>query len=113
MYEYYKTRKHLIMVNNCITPISEAWGDFNDLEDPVNLRDYAYDRNGNATMDYNASINKPGDIKYNYLNLPEEIKFNDNARRIKYIYDATGNKLAKVLEADDAGNADLKREVYD
>jgi RHS repeat-associated protein len=55
--------------------------------------DYAYDANGNMTMDRNKSIN-PGGIKYNYLNLPIEVA-KSTGDKIVYIYDATGRKLTQ------------------
>ncbi len=54
--------------------------------------DYAYDANGNLTIDKNKKITL---ITYNLLNLPEEITFLDNSK-IQYIYDASGAKLQKI-----------------
>jgi RHS repeat-associated protein len=56
--------------------------------------DYSYDANGNLTADKNKKIST---IQYNYLNLPEFIKFIDNSS-IRYIYDASGVKLRKVAK---------------
>ncbi|WP_350288847.1 DUF6443 domain-containing protein [uncultured Croceitalea sp.] len=59
--------------------------------------DYAYDSNGNLTMDLNKDIRTNG-IKYNHLNLPIEIKFsNSNTKKIEFTYDATGLKLEKKV----------------
>src|SRR5690606_1164448 len=59
--------------------------------------DYAYDTNGNLTSDLNKGI-QTGGIKYNYLNLPTEVKFNNSTSQvIKYTYDATGVKLKKEI----------------
>ena len=55
--------------------------------------DYAYDDNGNMTEDLNKGISN---ISYNYLNLPEQITFN-NGNSIQYIYDASGMKLEKQV----------------
>ncbi len=55
--------------------------------------EYTYDANGNMTKDLNKNIDS---IRYNYLNLPERIKIAMNGlNHIKYLYDATGTKLAK------------------
>lgn len=55
--------------------------------------DYDYDANGNMTKDKNKGISS---ITYNYLNLPEQITF-DNGSTISYIYDATGIKQEKIV----------------
>ena len=61
--------------------------------------DHTYDANGNMNTD----PSKGTTIKYNYLNLPKEVSFgaNDNLR---YTYDATGSKLAKVVDGINAEN---------
>jgi RHS repeat-associated protein len=56
------------------------------------ITDYAYDVNGNITVDRNKNISN---ITYNYLNLPETIAAGAKGT-ISYTYDATGNKLKKV-----------------
>ena len=53
--------------------------------------DYKYDANGNLTSDQNKGITK---IKYNHLNLPTEIIF-ENGSVISYLYNATGQKTQK------------------
>ncbi|WP_430412834.1 DUF6443 domain-containing protein [Kordia sp.] len=55
--------------------------------------DYSYDANGNMVEDKNKDITN---ISYNYLNLPEQITF-DNKSTISYIYDATGMKQEKIV----------------
>lgn len=58
--------------------------------------DYTYYDNGNMKTDKNKGIITP--IKYNHLNLPTEIVFNNNsATKIVYIYDAEGKKLKKTV----------------
>jgi RHS repeat-associated protein len=53
--------------------------------------EYAYDANGNMTMDANKRINS---IEYNLLNLPKKITFAGNANVMnRYIYSAAGQKL--------------------
>lgn len=51
--------------------------------------EYAYDANGNMTMDRNKGIEA---IKYNVLNLPSLIKFS-NGVKVEYLYSMGGNKL--------------------
>jgi RHS repeat-associated protein len=55
--------------------------------------DYSYDGNGNMIVDNNKDI---GNIHCDYLNLPDSITVT-NKGNIKYVYDATGNKLKKII----------------
>ncbi len=62
-------------------------------------QDYWYDPNGNMVRDLNKGIGTASvdGITYNHLNLPAEIKFdNDSNKKISYIYDALGTKIQKV-----------------
>src|SRR5690606_23195008 len=54
--------------------------------------DYTYDTFGNLKTDKNKGITN---IVYNHLNLPVEITFATG--KINYTYDATGNKVKKVV----------------
>jgi RHS repeat-associated protein len=61
--------------------------------------DYKYDNNGNMTHDLNKGIgnaltDNTNRITYNFLNLPETVI--RRGRSVRYIYDATGRKLAQV-----------------
>src|ERR1700761_2903228 len=51
-------------------------------------------------MDKNKSISS---ILYNYLNLPQLITV-DSKGTIQYLYDATGNKLQKIVTDTKSGN---------
>lgn len=63
---------------------------------PDTVADYDYDINGNMIKDTNKGITS---IKYNYLNLPTEIIFNNNANtKITYIYNADGQKVQKIVK---------------
>jgi RHS repeat-associated protein len=55
--------------------------------------DFTYDFNGNATQDKNKDISF---IHYNYLNLPDSM-YVTNKGSIKFIYDAIGKKIRKVV----------------
>ncbi len=66
-------------------------------EAAVGATDYAYDPNGNATMDRNRDISS---IKYNLLNLPQSVTVDgSSAGRFTFTYTATGEKLRVVDEA--------------
>lgn len=56
--------------------------------------EYTYDLNGNMLRDYNKGIIT--DIKYNHLNLPTRVSVGN--KHINYVYDATGLKVAKIIE---------------
>jgi len=64
-------------------------------------QEYNFDANGNLTSDLNKHIN---DIVYNFQNLPQKIALitEDNNNEINYLYDATGNKLAKLTTTNHA-----------
>jgi len=73
--------------------------------------EYWYDENGNMRKDINKHIDS---IRYNQLNLPEEIIF-ENGNRIKYYYDAGGTKWRKVVNdtstTDYVGNMILENDT--
>ncbi len=73
--------------------------------------DYAYDANGNLTMDNNKSIST---ITYNYLNLPKTVS-KTTGESINFIYDATGTKLSqKVTQTNSTKTTDyVKNFVYE
>jgi RHS repeat-associated protein len=79
--------------SNKLLKVADAGDDFNGFADGTNTgNDYTYDVNGNMIIDHNKGIATA--ITYNYLNLPELITRGGNTAR--YIYDATGRKLAHV-----------------
>lgn len=73
---------------------------FNEAKDTITngndvADDYTYDDNGNMTKDDNKGITL---IKYNHLNLPTQISFENNPnKKITYLYDATGRKVNKTV----------------
>lgn len=72
-------------------------GDFYNGTSGTNI-DYTYDVNGNLTSDLNKNITS---ITYNHLNLPSVITLT-GSRSITYTYDATGNKLKKTAQENNA-----------
>jgi len=78
-------------------------GKLGDFKDGANgsTDDYSYDLNGNLILDNNKAIST---ITYNYLNLPNLISITAKGS-ITYTYDATGNKLKKIVsDGPVAGN---------
>lgn len=73
-------------------------GDF--VKKSTNLIDYTYDNNGNLSHDLNKGIDT---IRYNHLNLPDSIGFGSKGS-IVYRFDASGNKLRKIIR-DNTGSA--------
>jgi len=74
--------------NNTATQL----GDFKEITNNE-TPDYNYDSCGNTISDANKNIPF---IRYNYLNLPDSIEVTGKGN-IRYVYDATGNKLRKVV----------------
>lgn len=75
--------------------------DFHDGSNSGN--DYEYDDNGNLTRDWNKNISS---ITYNYLDKPQHIEV-DGKGTIDFIYDATGNRLQKIVH-DDNSQQDIR-----
>ena len=57
---------------------------------------YSYDLNGNMKRDNNRGL---VNVEYNHLNLPSKLMGSDN-KTISYIYDANGQKLAKLYDGN-------------
>ncbi len=64
--------------------------------------DYKYDTFGNLIKDDNKNIES---ITYNHLNLPVQINF-ANGSNINYLYNATGQKLKKVVNGNETITTD-------
>lgn len=88
---------------NLTHPKSSIKAGLNPLSTPAEfdaITDYNYDVNGNLNLDNNKAITG---ITYNHLNLPQVITvlapstWVNGSRTITYVYDATGNKLQKVV----------------
>ncbi|MGL5234450.1 MAG: RHS repeat-associated core domain-containing protein, partial [Empedobacter falsenii] len=84
----YQTNSNKLLSVADATTLTEGFNDGNKVGN-----DYAYDVNGNLTVDKNKGITK---ISYNYLNLPTEVLWNAS-KKINYTYDASGVKLRKVV----------------
>jgi RHS repeat-associated protein len=90
-YTYQSNSNKLLAVADPGTTGSAKLGDFINGGNTGN--DYTYDVNGNLTKDRNKNIDT---ILYNHLNLPESITIAGKGS-IQYQYDATGNKLKKIV----------------
>ncbi|HEY9008473.1 MAG TPA: DUF6443 domain-containing protein [Ohtaekwangia sp.] len=78
---------------NQLTKVADTGDKYAGFVDGVNTdNDYAYDANGNMTIDKNKGITAA--ITYNTLNLPNTVTRGLNS--VNYIYDATGHKLAQA-----------------
>jgi len=88
--------------SNQLLSVSDSGDDFTGFIDDTatDANDYSYDSNGNMTRDLNKGIgaslaDATNKITYNFLNLPETVTKSGNS--VRYIYDATGRKLAQVV----------------
>ncbi len=70
---------------------------------------YHYDLNGNLIADSNKTISS---IKYNILNLPETIIYQDG-RKIEYTYTASGTKLSQKVYLADGSLRQNKDYLFD
>ncbi len=94
--DYSYSGNQLIAVND-ITAQSAQLNGFTDNGSFLQQGEYAYDDNGNMTLDKNKQISG---VSYNYLNLPDQIDLEqDEMKHIFYAYDALGRKLQKTTYA--------------
>jgi RHS repeat-associated protein len=91
LYGYNTTSNQLNYVTDRANDTAWHLGDFTEINNNTS-QDYTYDGNGNLTMDNNKAI---GNIHHNYINLADSVWFKGKGY-IKYIYDASGNKLQKI-----------------
>jgi RHS repeat-associated protein len=88
----YQTGTHkLNAVNDAATPQNRLLSDFRDSVQQA--QEYIYDANGNLTEDKNKGFT----ALWNHLDKPSAISFIGN-RHIKYVYDATGQRLQKWMD---------------
>ncbi|MEZ2442811.1 DUF6443 domain-containing protein [Chitinophaga sp. RCC_12] len=90
-YTYRSNSNKLAKVADPINTVTAKLGDFNNGANTTD--DYDYDANGNLIKDENKKITL---IRYNYLNLPDSIVFTGKGN-IVYRYDASGNKVKKIV----------------
>ena len=100
-YEYQNNSNQLNAVFEN-APADYKLNDFMDKNAGSGNKDYGYDENGNTTQDLNKGITA---IKYNMLDLPQELTFDNNRGTVKYVYDAAGNKLQKNISGNINGVA--------
>lgn len=83
---------------NQIPGIAGAGG-LKDFKDGTNTGDdYTYDANGNIISDANKNFT----ATYNHLDKPERIMLENNPNKdIRYVYDATGERLQKIVRHND------------
>jgi len=91
--------------SNQLLKVSDTGNKTYGFKDGTNTDDdYAYDVNGNMTLDRNKGVSR---IVYNHLNLPIYTGIETGGQRVnvRYIYDATGAKLQKMVSTD--GNTSI------
>ncbi len=105
VYNYIPNTNRLQNVQDAMSSATTVLGDFRYSQaytsvlagpKPVTAVDYGYDGNGNLTSDKNKDITS---IVYNYLNLQQTVNVSGATAHgtISYLYDATGEKLAKTV----------------
>jgi hypothetical protein len=83
-------------ISNLLNKVEDASGTNGFVNSADSIKEYSFDGNGNPTADLNKGYTN---ILYNYLNLPKQI--GTTTEKTKYIYDASGMKLAKVGTEND------------
>ncbi|WP_142686752.1 DUF6443 domain-containing protein [Chitinophaga polysaccharea] len=91
-YGYLTSSNKLSFVTDRANNTQSQLGDFKEINNNETA-DYTYDVNGNLIKDLNKNI---AAIRYNYLNLPDSIAITGKGV-IKYLYDAAGSKLRKIV----------------
>lgn len=110
------TIDNLTYVYNSTNPnqldlVSDSTNNPNGFKDGINTgKDYLYDDNGNLEVDNNKSISK---IKYNHLNLPIILEFDNGAKNISYTYNANGEKLKKTINSGAPSNVIVNTDYLD
>jgi RHS repeat-associated protein len=92
-YTYQTNSNKLQAVTDASNDFTSKLGDFKFDPATKTTTDFTYDVNGNLKTDKNRKISA---ITYNHLNLPLTITITGKGS-IAYTYDATGNKLKKVV----------------
>jgi len=95
---YQTNTNKLSKVTDAYNDNTSTLGDFKYDPATKGATDYSYDVNGNLILDNNKKISG---ITYNYLNLPSVITVTGKGT-ITYTYDASGNKLQKLTQENNA-----------
>jgi RHS repeat-associated protein len=106
-YGYNALSNKLQYVSDAANDTTSSLADFKEYNTGTSA-DYAYDGNGNLTVDNNKRISS---ITYNYLNLPSVIAVKGKGT-ISYTYDAGGNKLKKVTVDSTASPVKTNTTLY-
>jgi len=109
-YGYNSNSNRLDYVNDKANDSTTYLGDFREFVNNTS-QDYVYDGNGSITKDANKKIDT---ITYNHLNLPDSIYMRTNPTfggwgYVKYAYDASGNKLSKLVYERLYGSSNFRR----
>jgi hypothetical protein len=108
-YKYNSNSNQLFSVTDTASDPNTTLGDFHDGTNPAGSADYSYDGNGNLTEDQNKGITN---IHYNYLNLPDSVSFGTTKGNIKFVYDAAGDKLQKIVTDNTTSPAKITTTDY-
>jgi RHS repeat-associated protein len=92
-YSYLPNSNKLQQVTDTANNNASKLGDFKYDAAAKTGTDYSYDSSGNLALDNNKKISG---IQYNHLNLPSTVTVTGKGS-IDYVYDATGNKLKKIV----------------
>lgn len=92
VYGYVTSTNKLNYVTDKVNDTTSHLGDFTEITKNTS-QDYSYDGNGSLIQDKNKNISS---IHYNHLNLPDSIMMTGKGT-IRYVYDATGTKLQKIV----------------
>jgi RHS repeat-associated protein len=90
-YTYFANSNKLSKVTDAANDANTKLGDFKDGTNPAD--DYAYDANGNLTLDNNKAVSS---ILYTHINTPYEVNITGKGK-ITYTYDNLGRKWKKVI----------------
>lgn len=105
-YSYIPYTNKLFFVTDKNNDPQSKLGDFKEINNNES-QDYAYDSNGNLTLDMNRLLSPN---RYNYLNLPDSLTILGKGY-IEYTYDAMGNRLRKKVTDVSSTSPGIK--IYD
>lgn len=106
-YGYLPSSNRLSYVTDKKNNAQSLLGDFKEINNNETT-DYDYDVNGNLIKDLNKNITA---ISYNHLNLPEVITIAGKGN-IRYLYDAVGNKVRKIVTDNMTATAKITTTDY-